>query len=204
MGGTDDKDNLVVLTAREHYIAHLLLTKCVTEQYLAKILYAYVMMSTVKDSNQDRTFKINSSLFESKKLQANNFKKEFRHLEEAKEAISKKLKGVKKSPFTEEHRKNISKGGKGRKPWNKGLTGVVKASEETKAKMSESAKGKIVKDTTRKKLSDINKGKVLCYDKVLGKLIKVYTEEYYKNKNTRYISIKTNEYKLKYKELENA
>ena len=27
MGGLDTKENLVVLTAREHYIAHLLLTK---------------------------------------------------------------------------------------------------------------------------------------------------------------------------------
>lgn len=27
MGGKDTKENLVVLTAREHYIAHLLLTK---------------------------------------------------------------------------------------------------------------------------------------------------------------------------------
>ena len=27
MGGTDDKSNLVKLTAREHYIAHKLLTK---------------------------------------------------------------------------------------------------------------------------------------------------------------------------------
>lgn len=27
LGGTDDKNNLVNLTAREHYIAHLLLVK---------------------------------------------------------------------------------------------------------------------------------------------------------------------------------
>lgn len=28
LGGTNDKENLVLLTFREHYIAHLLLTKC--------------------------------------------------------------------------------------------------------------------------------------------------------------------------------
>jgi hypothetical protein len=37
LGGTNDKENLVFLTAREHFICHWLLTKMVTEQYKYKM-----------------------------------------------------------------------------------------------------------------------------------------------------------------------
>lgn len=204
MGGTDDKENLVILTAREHYIAHLLLTKCVSEEFLSKMLYAYMMMSIVKDENQDRTFKVNARLFESRKLESIEFKKAYKHTEEAKKSISKNLKGVKKKPFTKEHKINISEGHKGQKAWNKGIKGVVTASEETKRKMSESANGRIVKDSTKKKLSDISKGKITCYDKTIGKAIKIDSEEYHNGKGVRYITMRSNEYKLNYKELLNA
>lgn len=42
MGGTDDKDNLILLTAREHFIAHLLLMKIHPESY--GLIYALNMM----------------------------------------------------------------------------------------------------------------------------------------------------------------
>jgi len=32
MGGTDDKSNIVELTAREHFVAHLLLYNCIRKQ----------------------------------------------------------------------------------------------------------------------------------------------------------------------------
>ena len=47
MNGTDDKDNLVDLTAREHFIAHLLLLKIYPKQYS---LIKAVMMMTVSNS----------------------------------------------------------------------------------------------------------------------------------------------------------
>jgi hypothetical protein len=160
MGGSDDKVNLVVLTAREHYVAHLLLTKCVANKFKGKILHAYVMMSEVKDKNQERFYKINSRLFESRKVESNKIKSQFRHSNEAKLAISEKLKGVPKQPFSDEHKANISNGHKGQKAWNKGLTGIKTHSEETKRKMSESQKGRVVSDETRKKISLASKGKV--------------------------------------------
>ena len=160
MGGKDTNKNLVVLTAREHYIAHLLLTKCVEKKYIGKMLHAYVMMAKVKDSNQKRFYKINSRIFEARKIESNKLKREYRHTKEARENISKNLKGIPKPEFTEEHKKNISKGHKGQKAWNKGLKGVIKATEETKAKMRESAKGRIVSEETRKKLSEVQKGRV--------------------------------------------
>lgn len=48
---------------------------------------------------------------------------------------------------------------KGNIPWNKGRKGFFKHSEETKGKISDSSKGRIVSKETREKLSKINRGK---------------------------------------------
>jgi hypothetical protein len=66
IGGSDDSDNLVRLTAREHYICHLLLTKMYSDN---KLKYAFVSMVNLNNDRQQRTYKISSRLFEySKKL----------------------------------------------------------------------------------------------------------------------------------------
>lgn len=43
MGGTDDKENIVELTAREHFVAHLLLTKMHPDSH--KLSYAAIRMT---------------------------------------------------------------------------------------------------------------------------------------------------------------
>jgi hypothetical protein len=182
MGGSNDKENLVTLTAREHYIAHLLLTKCSNSEYRGKLIHAYIMMSEVKDKNQERFYKINSRLFENRKIESNKIKSEFRHTEEAKKSISKNLKGIKKKPFTDEHKENISKGHKGQKAWNKDLKGVQKPSEKQKQVVRE-----------------IFSNTVFCFDKQELKTVRVIKEEYSNNKH-RYITHSTKEYKLNYKE----
>jgi hypothetical protein len=58
------------------------------------------------------------------------------------EEMSKKTKGRKIGPQTPEHRLNNSLGHMGQKAWNKGLLGVVKATNETKEKMRASKLGK--------------------------------------------------------------
>ena len=45
LGGTDDKDNLVVLTAREHFVCHLLLPKMLKGSNKKKMLFALWAMS---------------------------------------------------------------------------------------------------------------------------------------------------------------
>lgn len=180
MGGEDSKENLVVLTAREHYIAHLLLTKCVKKSYRGKILCAYIMMAQVKDRNQERFYKINSRIFESRKIESNKLKMGYRHTKEAREKISKNLKGVPKPEFTDEHKKNISEGHKGQKAWNKGLKGVIKASARQK---------QIV--------SDLFKGTVVCFDTTLLVTTRVAKDLYYSD--SRYISCVSKEYKELYK-----
>lgn len=57
-GGTDDESNLVNLTAREHYIAHLLLAKIYND---AAMHSAVIFMQT--NNIKYRTFKFNSHLY---------------------------------------------------------------------------------------------------------------------------------------------
>lgn len=58
--GTDDEDNLVKLTAREHYIAHKLLVKIYTGKHKSKMIYALWLMSRnsrhIKCSSRDYEF----------------------------------------------------------------------------------------------------------------------------------------------------
>lgn len=56
IGGTDDRSNLVELSAREHFICHLLLTKMYPENthYHYKIVKAFMMMLVCRSQNQER------------------------------------------------------------------------------------------------------------------------------------------------------
>lgn len=51
-GGSDDKNNLIDLFAREHFIAHKLLA--LENPDNDKLIYAWHMMAIVKDKNQER------------------------------------------------------------------------------------------------------------------------------------------------------
>jgi len=50
-GGSDDKSNLVKLTAREHFIVHLLLTKILKGNNKDKMILAFSFMCDLKKSN---------------------------------------------------------------------------------------------------------------------------------------------------------
>ena len=62
-GGLDEPDNLVNLTAREHYIAHLLLARIYKDRKMSE---AIVMMRTKRI--RGRVFKYNSRLFQLEKI----------------------------------------------------------------------------------------------------------------------------------------
>jgi hypothetical protein len=59
-GGSDDKSNLVKLTAKEHFIVHLLLTKILKGNNKAKMILAFNFMCDLR--------KINSRLFNNLRL----------------------------------------------------------------------------------------------------------------------------------------
>ena len=62
VGGTDDKSNLVELTAKEHFIVHMLLCKFTKGLARRSMLYAFKAMSYYKKDGRD--YKINSRIAE--------------------------------------------------------------------------------------------------------------------------------------------
>ena len=81
-GGPDNNDNIVALTAREHYICHLLLAKIYNDY---KMLSAVVFMQC-KSHSHKRDFKFNSRLYA-------KMRKDF----------SKKTRGIQKSDIAKQH-----------------------------------------------------------------------------------------------------
>lgn len=94
-GGTDDPDNMVRLTGRQHFICHWLLTKMVAEkrQYWQMVNALSLMMW---GHNYKHTrYKINSRLYEQLKAKHNKM-------------LSDRLKGRKRKPFSDEHIKKMT------------------------------------------------------------------------------------------------
>ena len=117
LGGNNNEDNLVRLTAREHFICHWLLTKMVDGNFRNKMLYALNGMRRNKTGNRYST-KITSRVYAS-------------------------LKGKRK--LTEETKLKISLSKKG-KPRSEETVQKMRGqtrSEETKTKMSQALKGRI-------------------------------------------------------------
>ena len=71
MGGSDDSDNLTILTYREHFIAHWIL--CRLHKNHTGINYAFLCMLR-KQPTGDR--QLNSRMYEQIKRTFSNFKKE--------------------------------------------------------------------------------------------------------------------------------
>lgn len=165
LGGTNCIDNLISLTPREHFIAHLLLTKFTEGKNKSKMITAaFTMVHRNKE-------KINSRLYETlrtahkdnMKLSNPMYDPEIRKkVSNTNKGKISKRKGI---PMSEESKRKISEKAKGRTAWNKGKklnynNGLIthteesiakikqarakqvmkKRSEETKIKMSESAK----------------------------------------------------------------
>lgn len=162
LGGADTPNNIVALTAREHFICHWLLTKMVEGKDTYKMFNALNCMMFVENKWHER-YKVNSRTFERLKIQISEQKSiKFSgegnamygktHSKAARLKISQTHKG---SVRTEEAKLNMSKASKGkpksekhkqamRDKWASGtrklppLRGTP--SEETKRKISEGVK----------------------------------------------------------------
>ncbi len=159
LGGTDDKSNLVILTAKEHFICHLLLTRMTTGLDNRSMWHAAWNMINQKREYQHR-YKVSSRVYELIKVsnadalsQANVGKPSGRKGKPCTwgDKISASLKGIKPSAErnakvsaslkgrirSEKERQAISKGLKGRPSPTKGL----KYSDESKEKISAARRG---------------------------------------------------------------
>ena len=139
LGGTDDKNNLVDLTAREHFICHWLLTKMHTGEAKAKMIYALNGMKRSNTFAQRYETKITARVYE-------NLKKEFSRVHS--ETMKGKIPWNKGVPITEEQREKNKIAATGKKfsqeviEKRSAKIRGQKRSEETKKKMSLAAKGK--------------------------------------------------------------
>lgn len=52
LGGTNDKSNIVVLTPREHCLAHMLLAKMYTGEARGKMCYALISLAKLRNKNR--------------------------------------------------------------------------------------------------------------------------------------------------------
>ena len=138
LGGSDEKDNLIMFTGREHFIAHMLLWKSYPEN--VSLMRAAFLMSNRKVS------KINSTNYESLKLKISEVSSELysgennpfygkRHSEETKLKFKDRpSKKGKDNPnfgkkLSAEHRKIISERQKGI-PWSEEKRKVMMASKK--------------------------------------------------------------------------
>jgi hypothetical protein len=134
LNGTDDNNNIVRLTAREHFVCHLLLTKMVAGQH--QQLMKFAVGKFVQSAPwQQRIF----TSWEYKKIR---------------ETISHARTGKKHSI---ESRIKMSARAQGRTPWNKGVTGIVH-SEESNKKRSYTLTGRKRSDEFCQKVSEGKKG----------------------------------------------
>jgi len=167
LGGSNDTNNLVKLSAREHFVCHLLLTKMTSGPSQHKMAFA---LNSFRRSSSNQQRKLTSRQYESVRrivsrarseaLIGNTYSKGIKKgplSDETKEKIRSKLKG---KPLSNETKKKLSAVLKGkpkteetkakmRKPKSKehaeniriARTGTTQ-SEETKAKISFAKKGK--------------------------------------------------------------
>lgn len=134
VGGSNTKDNFVLFTAKEHFIAHKLLTKLYPST--PGIWYALIAMGRIQE------FK--SRIFESERLKAYAMRKGFKYSDESKKKMSlAKLGKPSPSPKTTFV--------KGVAPWNVGKRGSehhmfgTKRTEAQRKRISEGIKRSGVK-----------------------------------------------------------
>lgn len=188
LGGDNHKDNLVKLTAREHFICHLLLTKMFEGDAKNKMVHAAWAMATLENKFQKR-YKITSKIYESLRIRYANLKSEAlrgkpgrKHSEETKKKLSLALAGKKRTPMSEESKRKLSESMKGknvgkvrteeqRVKQSLSQTGIKRGvcTEETKEKLRLANIGKKrgpMSEKTKIRLSLIHKGKPKSIEQV--------------------------------------
>ena len=155
IGGSEDAENLVLLTAREHFLAHKLLCEIYPDN--DKLIYAYWCMCTYRSNKRMDRIRISNREFDrARKLYANKIRicrTGHTHSTETKQKMSDAKIGSVHST-TAKQCMSQSKLGKKRKPF----------STETKRKMSDSKRGRKISPMSENhkqkiRLAHLNKNK---------------------------------------------
>ena len=177
--------NIVLLTAKEHYMAHRLLCEIYPDNN--KLRYALWMMIN-GSSKYNKRYTPSSRVYESVKVIHSKFLSSRTISEETKKKLSRPKKG-----HSEETRKKMSDAAKNRKP--KGGLSVLH-----KKKISESMTGRSISAETKRKISKANMGHIVSEETRLKLSIarrkRVITEE---TKHKLSLAAKNRKYKNKTK-----
>jgi hypothetical protein len=139
-----EKDNIIKLTAKEHFVCHRIL--CYIYPKNKKLTYAFWFMCNAKSHGQKRYIPSSRAYQEAKILRREVLK-------QRKDSDETKLK------------KSLNNARKGKPNWNSGKGGYklknhkLFHSQETKNKMSQAHKGKKHSEETKKKIQASNIGK---------------------------------------------
>jgi hypothetical protein len=153
LGGSNDKDNLVGLTAREHFLCHMLLCEIYPDK--GKLRQALWLMSI---NPKYKNTKITSRMYE-------HIKSNFRHTEESKQKMRHPRPGLGEKiskARTGKKQPNISKAKLGKPTNKKGKPDGPKHTDESKKKISEKK---------REELSEIIKERAIAYSNFIGPLV---------------------------------
>lgn len=146
LGGTNVSSNIVLLTAREHFVAHILLVKICEKRYGRFHKNTYKM---IVSSNRQKLNSKNSYVYERNKLKLSECMRVNNPMNNPE--YRKRMADAKRGKMFKIKNKN-PKG-----PWNKGkITGPI--SQEIKDKMSNSRKGIKKKQEHKNSISLANKG----------------------------------------------
>lgn len=165
LGGNNDPDNIVALSAKEHLVCHRLLTKFTTGTNKSKMIYAVWRMAY--SCKKHKRVKLTSRVYEEVRKQVSALTRERnrsrKHSEETRKKISDSKIGKTRN-ITPEWRQKIvnSQTGMTKKP----------CSAETKEKISQAKTGKKLgplNDEHRKRVSESKKGKKIQVDPITGR-----------------------------------
>jgi len=152
MDGTNEKSNIVKLTAREHFICHWLLCRIYSKN--KKLVYAFWFMCNAKSKGQKRHIPSSRAYQEAKILRREILK-------------------LRKDSDETRLKKSLNNARKGKPNWNSGKRGYklkthkLFHSQETKAKMSlahkgnHNMKGKKHSEETKRKMRLAHKGRIV-------------------------------------------
>lgn len=151
LGGSNTEDNLVYLTAREHFICHMLLVRFTNGYDRHKMLYAINAMMEMKNSGQQERYKISSRFYAQLKSNLT-------------EVYSKNM--LENNPMHNDvHKATHAKAMIARQ--NVGMIGR-KHSDETKAKMRDARAKQVITDDTKRKISESTRANAAHPDYVNG------------------------------------
>lgn len=140
LGGSNDPNNIVRLTAKEHFVCHRLLVRMTVGEARRKMANAAWGMANLRNPYQTERHKVNSRTYA-------QLKSEYKKDPASVEKMRAKLKGRKQPPRTSEHSAKLGK--YIRTPehrqriseFRKSQTGLQKRSDKTKENMSAWQKG---------------------------------------------------------------